>query len=276
MNTGIEQPVNHQMDDTVYDEINALITEGIEEPKEATPTDDPIEPIESQELPDSRNKEMPEKAVDEDPDVAIDTEDEVDEEIKVDYEVMVPFADGRDAMSVGQMKDMINGFEREKDAVGEDRMALIAQETELNQYMQHMGVQVSPEFQKHMAAKQHDYLEEQHGLMLKMMPELKNKQTFEGMRTNIVGVAKASNFSAEEISQISDARVIHLLNRLANLEAKDKAAHENVERIRKKSGPKGVVKRNVGKKSVGERQFNDAIKSNDRGVKDAAIAALLG
>ena len=261
------------------DQIDSLIAGQYNEGElvvDAEPTDDTPEPIKDAEAantePEPESEDIPEK--DEADELEGDLETE--EDVSIDYDLSIPQADGRDAMTIGEMKDSINQYEREKGNIESQRMDLIKQETELNQYMQHMGVQVPPEFHKHMAKQQEQYLEGQHKQMLKMMPEVKDKVTFDSMRAGIVGVAKASNFSEKEVSEIGDARVIHLLNRLAKFEAKELKSQETVSKLRGKKPLRSVKPQPITKQSRLDKQVQHATESSDRNVKDAAIKALLG
>ena len=182
--------------------------------------------------------------------------------------------DGRDAMSIGDMKDAITTLERDKQQSEELRMAMVKQETELNQYMAQSGIEVPQDFARHMQAKQSEYLETQHTLMMKMMPEMAEKPAFDKMREGILKVAKGSNFTEAEIAKVSDARVVHLMHRLATLEAKQEKASQKVEQIKKATKPRGKSRRNEGGTSKIDRQYTAALNGS-QADKNAAIDALL-
>lgn len=240
-------------DDSTMDEIDALLAG---EPAKETEQPEKVEAVEPEET------QEPEEEV----------EQEVDE---IDYDLSVPMSDGRDPMKLGEMKDAINNYERDKASVESQRMDQIRQETELNQYMRQANIAVPKEFTEYMAKQQADHLERQHQLMMKMMPELQDKSTFDQVRTNIVEVAKGSNFTEAEIANVADARIVHLLNRLSKLETEKAKAAEKVEQIKAKSTPKGLSRRNKGKVSNIDKMVDQAINSRDENVKSQAIEALL-
>ena len=111
--------------------------------------------------------------------------------------------------------------------------------------------------------------------MLKMMPGIEDKVTFDAMRKSIVDVAAGSNFTEQDIAEVGDARIVHLLNRLAVLEAKNAKAQETVAQLKKPRGPRSVGKRNVANVSKIDRQVSNAIKSGNTEDKYAAMDALL-
>lgn len=274
-------PVLDQIDALIAGQYNEGELKGEEEGAEATPTDDTPETIEADgdghTSSEPASEQIPEEGEAVELEGDLDTTDDGDNDSPdIDYDMLIPMSDGREAIKLGDMKDMVNGLEREKQDVDSQRMAVLAQETELNQYMQAVGVQVPPEFQQYMAKKQGEYLEGQHQLMLKMMPEVTDKASFDTMRSAIVDVAKASNFSMKEISEIGDARVVHLLNRLAKFEAKEKQQQETVTQLRGKKPLKSVKPKPRTRQSKLDKQVQHATESNDSRVKDAAIKALLG
>jgi len=243
------------------------------------PTQDQLKAAEASASASDDSTDISEKNEDEDPEGDLDTDDvddvEEEEESAIDYSLMVPMPDGQDPIKLGDLKDMVNDMDRSRTAVDEQRMALIKQETELNQYMGAMGIQVPPGFQEHMARQQDIHLQDQHKLMMRMMPEMENKESFGLMRKGIVQIAKASNFTEQEIAEVSDARIIHILNRLYVSEAKHAKAQEIVKKIKSKPKLKGVQRRQAGGVSKLDRQVSSAISSNNRADKDAAIDALL-
>ena len=210
----------------------------------------------------------------EDLDVAIDTDAEENETI--DYELEIPLGDGLEPVKLGAMKDVYQNLERERSAVDKQRMSLINQEQELDQFMQSSGIEIPRGFQEHMQRQQETYLQGQHELMMQMVPEAQDKESFAKMRAGIEEVALASNFTVEEISKFSDARVIHAFNRLAVFEAKQKNAQETVVQLKSKSKLKGVKPKPRTKQSKIDKQFNDALKGNSDDAKLAAIDAMLG
>ena len=241
-------------DDEVVDQIEALIAGQDEEPD----TPEKVEAVEPEETQEPEEVEVEEEGPD------------------IDYDLEIPMADGRDAMSISALKDAVTGAERGKADFEKARMKLIADEEQFNQYVAQSGVEIPQEFKQHIQKQQGEHLEHQHQLMLKMMPELADKTAFDSMRAGIVEAAAASNFTEQEIGQITDARVVHLINRLAVLETEKAKASEKVEQIRKKSGPKGVVRRNKTKTSDMDKIVANAAGSSDSEVKAAAIEALLG
>jgi len=248
-------------DDDALEAIDALIAAPPTEP-ETDPGDDmgaeETEDLEAEDAPEDEEVEEPEET----------------QEPEIDYELMIPMADGRDAMKLGDLKDAVNDLERGKQDVDTQRMAQIKQETELNQYIAQAGITVPPEFQKYMAEKQEQHLQTQHELMLQMVPEMALKEGFTKMREGIVATAAKSNFTAEEIGQLSDARVVHLLNRLATLEAKELRAQETVKQVKAKPKLKSVQRRQAGTQSKLDRQIKHAM-TGTRSDKDAAIDALI-
>ena len=200
----------------------------------------------------------------------------LEEESDIDYALDIPLGDGLEPIKLGAMKDAYQNLERERGAVDKQRMEVIANEQELNSFMVQSGVEIPRGFREHMQRQQEQHLQSQHELMIKMVPETADKEGFAKIRAGIEAVALESNFTVEEISKFSDARVIHAFNRLAQFEAKHKAAQETVHQLKSKPGLKAVKPKPRTKQSQLDKQYNDALKSNDDNAKMAVIDKMLG
>ena len=262
----IEEAVNLEGTDDTLAQIDALLSpQGEPEAIVDEPEQTPLE------------EATPEPEVDESQDLAEEDEPQEDEpeETVIDYELEIPLGDGLEPVKLGELKDAYQNIERERSSLDKQRMAVIADEQELNQFMQSTGVEVPQGFKDHMQKQQHDYLADQHQLMIKMMPELKDKVAFDSMRKGIVEAAAESNFTEAEIAKVGDARIVHLLNRLAVYKAKELKAQETVAKIKAKPKLKSVPRRQTAGKSKLDKQVSNAMSSNNQDDKDKAIAALL-
>jgi len=259
-------------------DVEAAVEEEVVE-ESTLPIDEQIQALlEPEEKP--LEEATPEPEVDENQEPVEDdiegTEQEAaDDKPDIDYDMEIPLGDGRDPVTLSSMKDAYQNLERVRDTLDTQRMSLLAQEQELNTFMQTTGVEIPKGFQEHMQKQQEQHLGAQHDLMMQMIPEAQDKEGFTNMRAGIAEVAKASNFTEQEIAQINDARVIHVLNRLAKLEARAKSAQETVVQLKKKPGLKGVKPKPRTKVSKLDKQVGNAMKSNNQDDKDAAIAALI-
>ena len=276
------------MSDDKYDDIATLIAGGsIDEPdesiedaqethdktpenasNESTPTDDTPDVIEGQEGADIGASDAP----DDDPEG--DDEGESEDSDETDYEMLIPMPDDMEPMKLGEMKDMVSNYERNVRDVDQQRLGLIKQETELSDYMQQSGIQVPEGFREHMAQRQQEHLQSQHSLMMRMVPEMADPKAFDSMKAGIVKVALESNFTHQEIGELADARLVHLLNRLAVLEARQTKAQETVKQVKRKSGPKGLVGRNKTRQSKVDKIVAEGMKKGGDAKYDA-IAALI-
>jgi len=255
------EPVEGQEEAEVGDD------QGAEENVDLTAADRASE--DTDDIDTDSEEEDVEEGEEEDPEGDLETSE-------IDYDLEIPLGDGRDPVKLGVLKDAYQNLEREKSSVDEQRMKVIADEQELNSFMGQSGIEIPQGFRDHMQRQQEQHLQVQHELMIKMLPEMVSKESFSEMRKGIVKTAMKSNFTEHDISQISDARVVHALHRLAVLEARELKAQETVKEIKGKPKLKSVQRRQkAGSKTETDKLVKRAMGSNNRDTKDAAIAALL-
>ena len=198
-----------------------------------------------------------------------DTDAETDGDDGIDYDMMIPLG-GREPVKLGEIKDAYQNLYHEKDQVDKQRMALVDQEQEVASFLRESGVEIPQQFRERIQRRQADYLREQAGVLGDMIPETKTDAGFNAVRDRVVRVARASNFTPKELSELADARVVHILNRLAVAE----------ERLANLAKPRALPRNKAprGKAATGKKlsKFDAALKSENPDAKADAINELLG
>lgn len=158
----------------------------------------------------------------------------VEDDPSIDYAKEVPLANG-EKLSIGALKDFYQGFAQKELALIERENQVLSQHNELQEMAQYL--QLPPEAKQRIQQQQQEYMQEQHGLMLKAMPEWADKATFERARGQIFELAKEYGV---DVSQVSDHKVVKMLNDFARLRAAIKTAKANVKQV-KPADPKAPV-----------------------------------
>ena len=241
--------------DDVMDQLDSLVLDEPEEPnspeKEAAEPEAGREPEEPEEV-----QAEPEKA-----------------EVEIDYELVIPMPDGRDSMTLGQMKDRVNELERTDQQLIERENALMRQQAELTEAMEQMGG-IPPALQQQAAQRNEQRLRQEHDLMLKAIPEWSEKETFDRDRALIFETAKQYGLD-NEIGQISDHRIVKLLRDFSRLLGKSTEAETLKKEIHTASTVKGKKAAPRTKQSEIDKLADQAKAGNDDAGWDA-IDKLLG
>mgnify|MGYP001823335854 CR=1 FL=1 len=205
-------------------------------------------------------------------DVAEEVAEAIPEAV-IDYDLEIPMPDGREAMTLGQMKDRVTELERTDAQMIERENALMRQQDELNQLLQAAG-QLPPELTQKAAERLEQTLATERQAMMQAIPEWSDRETYDRDRTAIVDVAKQYGFSELEIGQIVDHRVVKFMRDHARLMGERQEAEKLPKQIRKQSR-KGTKPRQKTKRSALDQMVDRAMKSNDEDAKFAAIDNLL-
>ena len=94
------------------------------------------------------------------------------EEVEIDYELKIPMPDGKEAISLGDMKDKVTQLERTEAQYIERENAILREQQVLTEAIQAAGGNVPPELKQQMDAQMMQHQERQHELMLQSMPEM--------------------------------------------------------------------------------------------------------
>lgn len=199
-----------------------------------------------------------------------------EEEDKIDYDLMIPMPDGEEPIKLGDMKDLVNDSRRRDDLMTERENALMREQDDWAQVMQYTGAEVPPEVRQMMEQRQYQHLEQEQGALIKAMPELSDNTEFLSMKKRVVGVGSEYGFSEQELFNVTDHRVIKFMNDYGKLMERNKVARETVAQIKGKAPVKSRPRRIQTKASNVDKQFSEALSSNNREDKFAAMDALLG
>ena len=229
-------------------------------------------------VPNTSEKEASEPELErelDEPEQAVEVEAEPEMEgPEIDYDLEIPMPDGREPMTLGQMKDRVNQLERTDQQMIERENALMRQQDELAEVMQQMGG-IPPGLQEQAAQRNQQRLQHEHERMLEAIPEWKEKETFDRDRGQIFETAKQYGLG-DEIGQISDHRIVKLLRDFSRLLSKSTEGETLKKEIHKASTVKGRKPRLKTKQSALDKQVSEAMASNNVDTRLDAIDKLLG
>lgn len=271
-NAALETPQAPEQDPThgnVLDDIDALLSGSPGEPDEnGFMQEDETEQPEKAQVPEpDREEEEPEEAAQEATEEA--------QQPDIDYDLEIPMPDGREAMTLGQMKDKVNELERTESQMIERENALLRERQELDKVMAAVG-EIPPELRQQADAMNQQHLQQERGKMLEAIPEWSDRETFERDRTAIAEVGHKYGFSDIEIGTIADHRVIKFMRDYSRMAAAEQQAQETAKQVHRASKPAGKKPRAKTRQSALDKQVSEAMQSNNETVRLDAIDKLLG
>jgi len=166
---------------------------------------------------------------------APETEGDDPEATPFDYTQTVKLSNGQ-SMSVGELKDFYQGYDAKVVDLIDRENKVLTQRNELGELAQYL--QLPPEVREKIAVQQKEHLQAQHGLMLEAIPEWKDRQAFEAGRVAIFDLGKEYGV---DLSQVTDHRVVKMLNDFSRLKTAIKTAKAQVKQV-KGSEPKAIPK----------------------------------
>lgn len=193
---------------------------------------------------------------------------EEEQDTGIDYAKEVPLANG-EKLSIGALKDFYQGFAQKELALVERENRMMSQYQEMQELGQYL--QLPEEARQRIAQKQQAYLSEQHALMLQAIPEWSDKATFERARGQIFDLGKEYGV---DLSQVSDHRVVKMLNDFARLRGAIKNAKANVKPIKSES-PKAPVLNRDGRNTDLQQAIDTAKRTGNVADQVGAIDKLL-
>jgi hypothetical protein len=187
----------------------------------------------------------------------------------IDYSAEVPMSDGS-KVTLGALKDAYQDSQRNVLQLQERENALMQKYDEVNQLSQH--VQLPPQALEAIRQQQQQYLQQQHQLMLQVMPELGDQAVFTATKEGIMSLAKEYGV-VDIVAGVSDHRVVKMLRDFANLRSSIRTAKENVKPLRS-TEPAGKNKP-ASQGNPAERAAARARSTNRHADRIEAISALL-
>ncbi len=222
------------------------------------------------------SSDEPERA---EPETGIEVE-EVEPE-QIDYERLVPMPDGQEPVSIGQLKD----FYREHGDLQQERddwetarskqqgelMATRQQLLELADMMQ----DVKPEVVEYLQQINQQQQQREAALLLQVFPEWSDPEKKAQARTKHLETVKEYGFNEIEYSQISDHRIIRLLQDLTRYRAREAAGKARAEQIKTElpKGQKSVPRRQTDAQR--RRAMVERAKAGSEQDKLSAISTLI-
>jgi hypothetical protein len=195
-----------------------------------------------------------------------------DESPVIDYDLEIPMPEGRDALTVGQLKDAVVQAEREAQSIIESQNEIMRERDQLRSLIQAAQGNVPPEVQQAMQSQMRDHLEREHQAMLTAIPEWKEESVFRSERQEIVDLGAEYGFSPEDISQVADHRAVKMLRDYARLK---RTRAQNVEQFEKAAKPKPKRKAQTRSRTAGRDRRFEAARNGSVGDKVSAINELL-
>jgi len=214
----------------------------------------------------------PEGATAEEPSGDAETEQEESEAegSGVDYKQEIPMADGT-KVALGELKDHYQQYQAKVDQLQTRENAVMTRYNEVNDLLGYVK-NLPPELMQGVQAQQRQYLEQQHALMLEVVPEFKDPAQFKASKESIFELAKS--YGVEQIiGQVSHHGIVKMLHDFAQLKKAVRTAKETVKPVRAQE-PKGKT----GAKSTSalEAAITKAKASKSKDDEIAAINLLIG
>lgn len=155
----------------------------------------------------------------------------------------------------------------EAEATYRQQMKAYQQEQQQVQYLQQQQ-------QEAVKQQQQQMLKQQREALLEAIPELRDPEKGKKVQAGLLDTAKAYNFTDEEISGITDARTVQLLNdarKYRELQAGKQAAQKPKQEAKPVTRPKGKL-RDGGKQSMAKKKMERARRTQS--TEDWAEAIL--
>lgn len=195
------RPVN------AIEEISKMLA--AEEPNESEAQPEPEVEEPEAEMPDGDETEEPESSEEEEPqDVKLT---DIAKKLGVDpedlYSAKVAI-DGREPMSIGELKDAVQGtYEALESEREQFRNSKMQQERELSQVLS-MLPEVPPELVQYVQTRQAEHIEKEYNALINVLPEWKDTAVYQADRTAMIEHLKAYGFGPGELDSISDHRLM--------------------------------------------------------------------
>ena len=250
-------------------DLMAEIDEIIESAPDTSPEMDAFQQVE--ELLNPTEESAVEEPVrdDETSEEPLEAEPEAEMQDGIDYSVEVPMSDGS-KVKLGELKDHYQDAQRHVLELQERENAVMAKYNEVNELAQY--TQLPPQQLETIRRQQQDYLQQEHQKMLAAIPELADQAQFVKVKEGIYNLAAEYGIT-DLVSQVTDHRVVKMLNDFSKLRNSIKAAKDNVKPLRSKE-PKASNKAG-GKADAATNAINRAKETGRTGDQIAAINALL-
>ena len=221
--------------------------------------------------PDEPLEEIPEKeeAAELEPEKAEEVEEEAPE-VEIDYDLKIPMPDGKDAITLGEMKDKVTQLERTEAQYIERENAILREQQTLTAAIQAAGGNVPPELKQQMDAQMMQYQEQQHQLMLQTMPEMADKAGFNQVKERAIKVLEQYG-AQDKVANITEAWQVKLINDYGRLLEEKQQAEETLQQVKEASKAKGSRPRAKTKLSSVQQKLEKAKANplNDAVVMDA-------
>jgi len=250
-----------------------------------------IEPSETNEDNESKQdapEDKPEQEEESKPDQELETEEELDadqeteEETEeenvpnIDYDQEIPMPDGREAVTLGALKDRVIELERTEEHIINRENDLMTQARELKHSIELAGGEIPLQLKEQMQARQQAHLQRENDAMFEAIPAWKDPAVFESDRKGIVSLGAQYGMTANEMSQIMDHRMIKFLHDHNRLLKAQQTGQDNIKRLSAVPTKKSRNVRAKSKQSSLNQQIDQASASSNADVKHAAVSALLG
>jgi hypothetical protein len=188
----------------------------------------------------------------------------------IDYEKEIPLSTG-EKVKLGALKDAYQAQHTKTLEMTERENRLMRQQDEIERLAAHMG-SLPPELVAKSQAEIQQQLQREHHLMLEAIPAWKDKGQFDLGRGAIH--ALATEYGAEKlVSQVTDHRIVKMLNDFAQLKAAIKASGAAIKPLRS-SEPSAKVQPIRGASQEVDSLINRAKASKSQSDQVAAINAL--
>lgn len=259
-----DQPVP----DEVLDLIEAAIAdddENAEGEQDQPEGEGKPENLEGEEAPEGDDQEEPEG----------DQEGEEEPENNIDYDQEVPMPDGREATTLGALKDRVIELERTEEQIINRENDLMKRSDELTQALQLAGGELPPELKQQMQALQHTHLQRESDAMFESIPAWKDPAVMKEDRKSLVKLGTTYGLSHKEISGIMDHRLIKLMHDHVRLLGAQQKGKDNLKRLSAVKPKKGRTKQIDSKANKLNQQVADASKSRNQDTKMDAFDALI-
>ena len=227
--------------------------------------------------PEQQQPDVPEMAEAEPIEAEQDSDEQPAEPGQVDYDQVVPMPDGKEALTVGQLKDHYQAtqdLEQEREnweaTQGEQQLELMATRRQLVE-LADMLKDVKPEVIDHVQKMQARDDQHEAELLLQVFPQWSDPDKKAAARSEQLDTFKQYGFSEWEYSSISDHRIIKALNDLAQYRKREAAGKARKEQL-KAEIPKG--QKPQPRKQTAAQQRAALITRAKRGTETDKIAAV--
>lgn len=146
-----------------------------------------------------------------------------EEEVQVDYEMMVPMVNG-EPLSIGQLKDAYQASQRFDAAIIERENSIMKQLDELSNLSQYLDV-VPPEVKERAVAEMKQVVRDEFNLMIDAIPQWKDAVEFSKGKNAVYELAQEYGIE-KDLGKVTNHKVIKLLYDFARIKEGIAAAKE--------------------------------------------------